>query len=129
MNSQQRIILRPTRSADFEGELDGLAEALQNALPEVRVEFWDPLKRPPGSLPALGEVLTIILPFAGGYAFNKAADAIVGRLRAIVERPRGTHADDEDEAPMRLVELYGPSGEILRRIQVSDHVEDLDLDQ
>jgi hypothetical protein len=122
MNSRERIVLRPIRAADFEGELDGLADALRGALPEVRIEVWDPLKSPPGSLPAISEVLSVILPFAGGYAFNKAADAIVGRLRS-------AHSEYEDDSPVRVVEFYGPSGEVLKRIQISDVVEDLGLDE
>jgi hypothetical protein len=116
----KKIILRPVRASDFEGELDGLVEALHEALPDVGVEVWDPLKSPPGSLPAVSEVLSVILPFAGGYAFTKAADAILGRLRAAVHR--------EEEPPVRVVEFYGPTGKVLRRIQVSDDADDLHLD-
>jgi hypothetical protein len=110
----KKIILRPVRADDFEGELDGLVEALHEALPDVGVEVWDPLQGPPGSsLPAFSEILTVILPFAGGYAFDAAADLIVGRLRSAMSA-------DEKKMPERVVELYGPSGEVLKRVRLPD---------
>lgn len=117
-----KIILRPIRADDFEGEIDGLVEALRETVPDVGVEVWDPLRRPPGaSLPAVSEILSVILPFAGGYVFDMVADLIVERLRSAV-------SDDEQEVPERVVEFYGPSGEILKRIRIPDDGRDSTLD-
>lgn len=110
----KKIILRPVRADDFEGELDGLADALREGLPDVGVEVWDPLQGPPGSsLPAVSEILTVILPFAGGYAFDAAADLIVGKLRSAM-------GAGEEKMTERMVEIYGPSGEILKRVRLPD---------
>jgi hypothetical protein len=119
----EKIILRPIRASDFEGELESLADALRGAL-DVGVEVWSPLKSPPGAFPSgVAEVLSVILPFAGGYAFDAAADLIVGRLREAL-RDR----DDDPESGGRVVEIYGPSGEILKRIRIPDDVDGIASD-
>lgn len=113
----QKIVLRPVRASDFDQELDDLGDALREALPEVVVEVQNPLERPPGAMPTeIIEVLTVILPFAGGYAFNKVADIIIGRLRSALRR-------NDDPQPRRVVEIYGPSGEILRRVEIPDETD------
>lgn len=110
----QKIVLSPARASDFDKELDDLGDALREALPEIVVEVQNPLERPPGALPTeIIEVLTVILPFAGGYAFEKVADIIIGRLRS--GSRRAGHAQ-----PKRVVEIYGPSGEVLRRVEIPD---------
>jgi hypothetical protein len=110
----KKIILRAVRASDFEGELDGVVAALRVALPDVGVEVWDPLRKPPGvALPAVSEILSVLPPFAAGYAFDTAADIIIGRLRS-------ARATDEHEPPAREVEIYGPSGEVLKRVRISD---------
>jgi hypothetical protein len=110
--SRQAIILSPEKASDFEGELSALADALTEALPDLSVEIRDPLKSPPGALPpAAVEVLTVIWPLAVGYAFNKGADLIIEKLRA------GSKTQ-EDGAQVRIVKIYGPTGEILRRVRI-----------
>lgn len=110
--SRQAIVLSPDKASDFEGELSELADALTEALPDLSVEIRDPLKGPPGALPPEAvEVLTVIWPLAVGYAFNKAADLIIGRLRAGLK-------DLEEEPQVRIVKIYGPTGEILRRVRI-----------
>lgn len=110
--SQQAIVLSPEKASDFEGELSALADALTEALPDLSVEIRDPLKAPPGALPPEAiEVLTVIWPLAVGYAFSKTADLIIGKLRA------GSKAR-EDGAQVRIVKIYGPTGEILRRVRI-----------
>lgn len=110
--SRQAIILSPEKASDFEGELSALADALTEALPDLSVEIRDPLKGPPGVLPPEAvEILTVIWPLAVGYAFNKAADLIIGKLRA-------GSKDQEDEPQVRIVKIYGPTGEILRRVRI-----------
>jgi hypothetical protein len=114
----EKIILAPVRASDFEGELDGLSDALREALPDVVVEVQNPLKRPPGALPTeITEVLTVILMFAGNYAFDTVVDIVIRRLRSTARK-------GEEDAPSRkVVEIYGPSGEILRRIQIPAEAE------
>lgn len=110
--SRQVIVLSPEKASDFEGELSALADALTEALPDLSVEVRNPLKSPPGALPPEAvEVLTVIWPLAVGYAFDKAADLIVGRLRAGLK-------DQEDEPQVRIVKIYGPTGNILRRVRI-----------
>jgi hypothetical protein len=109
---RQTIVLSPERASDFEGELSALSDALTEALPDLSVEIRDPLEGPLGALPPEAvEVLTVIWPLAAGYAFNKAADLIFGKLRA------GSKVD-EDEVPVRIVKIYGPTGEILKRVRI-----------
>lgn len=55
--------------------------------------------------------LTIIWPLAVGYAFNKAADLIIGKLSA-------RSKDQEDGHRVRIVKIYGPTGEILRQVRI-----------
>jgi hypothetical protein len=110
--SRQVIVLSPEKASDFEGEVSALADGLTEAFPDLSVEVRNPLKGPPGTLPPEAvEVLTVIWPLAVGYAFNKAADLIIGILRA------GSKAQ-EDEPQVRLVKIYGPTGEILRQVQI-----------
>jgi hypothetical protein len=109
---QQTIVLSPEKASDFKEELSPLAEALTEAFPDLAVEIRDPLKSPPGAfLPEAVQVLTVIFPYAAGYAFNQAADLIIGKLRA------GSKADD-GESPVGIVKIYGPTGEILKRVQI-----------
>jgi hypothetical protein len=116
-SSRQTIVLRPQKMSDFEGELAGIAAALASTLPDVTVEVTDPLKSPPGTFlpPEAVHVLTAILPFAAGYSFDKAADLIVEKLRAGLRR--------KPDGPKRVLEIYGPDGRVLRRVEVSpdDH--------
>jgi hypothetical protein len=108
----QTIVLSPEKASDFEGELAAVADALTTALTDLAVEIRDPLKSPPGAfLPEAAEVLTAIFPFAAGYAFNRAADLIIGKLRT------GSKGDDV-ESPVRIVKFYGPTGEILKRVRI-----------
>jgi hypothetical protein len=112
--SRQTIVLRPEKASDFEGELGGIADALTAALPDLAVEVPDPLKSPPGTFlpPEAVHVLTAIFPYAAGYSFDKAADLITERLRAGLRR-------DPDSTPKRILEIYGPDGGILKRVEVS----------
>jgi hypothetical protein len=122
MSKRERIVLRPMRASDFEGEIDDLVDALREALPEVGAEVWDPLQRPPGSSPSdIAEILSVILPLAGSYAFDTVADIIVGRLRS-------TRAHDEEAPAAREVEIYGPSGEILKRVRIPSDDDDSTAD-
>lgn len=106
------VALSPEKASDFEGELSAIVEKLTAAFPELAVEIRDPLKSPPGAVPPEAvQVLTVIWPLAVGYAFDKAADAIVGALR------RGSK-DQEDELQVRIVKIYGPTGEIRRRVRI-----------
>lgn len=108
----QTIVLSPEKASDFEGELAAVADALTAALPDLAVEIRDPLKGPPGAfLPQAAEVLTAIFPFAAGYAFNRAADLIIGTLRT------GSKGE-KDESRVRIVKIYGPAGEILRLVRI-----------
>lgn len=111
--SRQTIVLRPQKASDFEGELAEIADALTAALPNLAVEITDPLKSPPGTFlpPDVVHVLTAIFPYAAGYGFDKAADLITEKLRAGLRR--------RPEAPKRILEIYGPNGGILRRIEIS----------
>lgn len=108
------IVLSPEKASDFEGELPALANALSDVLPDVTVEIRDPLQSPPGSFmpPEAVHVLTVIFPFAAGYSFNKAVDLLTDRLRAALKK-------DGDEGTVRIVEIFGPGGEILKRIEIS----------
>ncbi|HXV04361.1 MAG TPA: hypothetical protein VFP23_00455 [Solirubrobacterales bacterium] len=110
---RQTIVLRPEKASDFEGELPGIAASLAAALPDLTVEVTDPLKSPPGTFlpPEAVNVLTAIFPYAAGYSFDKAADLIVEKLRAGLRR--------EPDAPKRVLEIYGPDGRVLRRVEVS----------
>jgi hypothetical protein len=111
--SRQRIVLRPQKASDFEGELADIADALTAALPELSIEVTDPLKSPPGTFlpPDAVHVLTAIFPYAAGYSFDRAADLIIEKLRAGLRR--------EPDAPKRVLEIYGPDGKVLRRVEVS----------
>jgi hypothetical protein len=110
--SRQVIVLSPEKASDFEGELPALADVLTEAFSDLSVEVRNPLKGPPGALPSEAvEVLTVIWPLAVGYAFNKAADLIIGKLRA------GSKAQ-KDEPQVRLVKIYCPTGEILRQVRI-----------
>jgi hypothetical protein len=112
--TSEKIVLSPVRASDFAGELDDLSDALREALPDIAVEVRNPLERPPGALPTgITELLSVILPFAGGYAFDTVADIIMGRLRSALKR-------GGDAQPKKVVQIYGPSGEILRRVQIPD---------
>jgi hypothetical protein len=110
----QTIVLSPEKASDFEGELPALADDLTDELPDVTVEIRDPLRSPPGAFipPEAVHVLSVIFPYAAGYSFDKAADLITGRLRATLKK-------DGDESPVRIVKIYGPGGEILKRIKIS----------
>jgi hypothetical protein len=110
--ARQTIVLSPEKASDFEGELAALADALTDALPDLAVEIRDPLKGPPGAFPSEAvAVLTVIWPLAVGYAFDKAADLIIAKLRR-------DPTDTEDEHQVRIVKIYGPTGEILRRVRI-----------
>jgi hypothetical protein len=108
------IVLRSEKASDFEGELVGIADALTATLPDLTVEVADPLKSPPGTFlpPEAVHVLTAIFPYAAGYSFDKAADLITERLRAGLRR-------DPDATPKRILEIYGPDGGILKRVEIS----------
>jgi hypothetical protein len=110
---RQTLVLRPEKASDFEGELSGIAAALASALPDLTVDVTDPLKSPPGTFlpPDAAHVLTAIFPYAAGYSFDKAADLIIEKLRAGLRR--------EPDAPKRVLEIYGPEGRVLRRVEVS----------
>lgn len=106
-------------ASDFEGEMDGIVEALRAALPEVVVEVPDPSTAAPGFFGVgAGEILTVILPMAGGYTFNAAVDAIRERIRQSHRRRQG---DDERQ---RLVSFYGPNGELLKEIKIDAELDD-----
>jgi hypothetical protein len=110
---RQTIVLRPEKASDFEGELPGIAAALASALPDLTIEVTDPLKSPPGTFlpPDAVHVLTAIFPYAAGYSFDRAADLIIEKLRAGLR--------SEPDAPKRVLEIYGPDGNVLRRVEVS----------
>ncbi len=109
---RQTIVLSPEKASDFEGELSVLADALTESLPELSTEVRNPLKGPPGAFPPeTVEVLTVIWPLAVGYAFNKAVDLIIEKLSA-------RSKDQEDGHRVRVVKIYGPTGEILKRVQI-----------
>lgn len=118
---RRTIVLRRQKASAFEGELAAIADALTTALPELSVEITDPLKSPPGTFPPpeAVHVLTAIFPYAAGYSFDKAADLITQKLRAGL---RG-----KPDAPKRVLEIYGPDGRVLRRVEVSpDEVSPVD---
>jgi hypothetical protein len=116
---RQVIVLSPEKASDFDGEMPALGDALKAELPDVDIEIRDPLKSPPGAFfpPEVVHVLTVIVPYAAGYSFDKAADLIAAKLRGAFKR-------GADEKPTRIVKMYGPDGKLLKRIEIAD--EDLD---
>lgn len=111
----ETIVLSPQMASDFEGELDGLAESLRAAFPNLKIEIRDPSTAPPGAFgPELAEVLTVILPIAGGYIVGTVLDTIVDKLR-------GAWRKRKDDAPARrIAKIYGPNGEVLATVEVDD---------
>jgi hypothetical protein len=102
-------------ASDFEGELTDLAEALRAALPDIEVEVVDPATAPPGFYGLeVGEVLMVILPFAGEYLAGKAIDTILEKIRAAKAK---RHNED---TPPTIVKIFGPKGEILKEVEVDD---------
>ena len=110
----QAITLAPRLSTEFAAELDGVVAALQAALPDVEVEVLDPATAAPGFSLELGEILTVVLPMAGGYSFDAAIDAVVGTLRAALRKRRGK----SDQPPRRTVKFYGPDGCVLKEVVI-----------
>jgi hypothetical protein len=74
--------------------------------------------RPPRSTrrrPIVAEVLTIMLPWAGGYAASKAADAAIAWARRRWRRDKG-----QGSPRKRIVTIYGPNDEVLRHVSIDE---------
>ena len=111
---EQKVVLSPQMASDFEGELDGVADSIRELLPDAEIEIRDPSKAPPGLFgPELGELLTVILPLASEYTFDRVMDAVIERLRA------GRRKRNQDD-PSPRVKFYGPNGEILKEVEVDE---------
>jgi hypothetical protein len=113
-----RVELRPHARSHFDGELDEIAGAIREVVPDAEIATRDPTTQPPGiGAPPAHEVLGVLLSFAGGYAFESLADGVISVARENwrQRRPKRT-------AGSRVVKFYGPKGEVLREITVSSDV-------
>jgi hypothetical protein len=68
--------------------------------------------------PLLAEVISILLPWASGYASSKVADAAIAWARERWRKER----DEKGHAHARHVVIYGPDGhEVIRRVVIDEN--------
>jgi hypothetical protein len=113
----EAVILRQFAYLDFEEDLDAIAEAAQAAAPdfEIVIERVDPADSRTRGVTGQS-ILEVVAPVVSGYAFGKAADAIIAKARQSWK----TRHEPNHWPRTHIVRILGPSGEILREVKVSD---------
>ena len=114
-NETLRVELRPHARSHFDGELDQVADAIREVVPEAEIATWDPTTQPPGiTAPPANEVLGVLLSSTEGYAFDILADGVIA-----VARENWRQRPPIPVAGSRVVKFYGPEGEVLTEVEVS----------
>jgi hypothetical protein len=111
------VVLRQFAYLDFEDDLDAIAEAAREvgADFEIVVQRADP--RDAHVRAVTGQsILEVVAPMAGGYAFNKVAEAIIAKARASW---KARHQPNRWPRT-HIVKILGPDGAVLREVKVSD---------
>jgi hypothetical protein len=124
MSASSQIVIRPRGVGDFSDDLNDIAAAAREAAPglEIIVEVPTPMEAGRRGV-VWGEILNVTISAAGGYAFGKVADAIIARVREGWEKRRKEVARPRP----RFVNVYGPHGEVIRRVRIPD--EDAETDE
>jgi hypothetical protein len=98
--------------AQSEHDVESLATELADLSPDLEVSI-EPADR--GRSFAFLAILNVVLPWVEGYLAAKAIDAVLGWARRHLARER---ARDHDAPPIEVT-IYGPGGEVLRRVRVT----------
>jgi len=111
------ILIRPKWFGDFADDLDSIVAAAREADPTASITVELPKPSEPGRYAVVGKsVLEVVVPIAGGYAFNKVADAVIARARAAWKARHQPNVWPRTH----IVRILGPDGEVLREVKVSD---------
>ena len=104
----------------FPEELACIATAMHNADPEMGVTIREPTSTVEDlcglQFVDLKQVIDVILEFAPGYAAGKVLDAIVRQAQKGWQLLGGQASIPH--LVSREVNIYGPSGEVLRRVTI-----------
>lgn len=110
-----KAIITTKGLTDYDGELDGIADAIRAADSTVEVEVVDPKRMEPGRYGVVwGEILHVTLPMLEGYAAGKIIDAVIAQAR------KGSAAKQagKPRPRPRFVVIFGPDGKEMKRISV-----------
>lgn len=114
MSDREAIHVTVKGLTDYDGELDGIADAIRSEAPGAEVHVEDPKAMEPGRYGVVfGEVLTVTIP--AGYVFGRIADAVVHAVIAGWKRKR---AEGTGGHRPRFVNIYGPKEEVVRRVRI-----------
>jgi hypothetical protein len=108
-----KILVRPGGVlAEGGQDVDSLAVELSELTPDVEVSI-EPVDR--GRSFAFLAVLSVVLPWVEGYLAAKAIDTVLGWARRHIG---SEHGQDQDAHPIDVT-IYGPNGEVLKKVRVS----------